>query len=139
MKRSALTALMSIRDREYQEAMRVLANSVDTLDQASQAVRNAEERLLHEREIALATSSGDVSVENYARWLPVGQAAIDAARRDELQARTCLTIARAALITARTARESVRTAMSRQAEKDRVKALKAEQALLDEIRPRRVE
>ncbi len=107
MKHNTLTTLLTIRQREVKEAQTALAVMIRQAEDAAERVRTAEARLLNERELALCANSDDTLVEAYAHWLPLGQRALEEARRAERASMTDLAQARSALALARAAQESV--------------------------------
>jgi flagellar protein FliJ len=136
MSRDALATLLRIRRSNLDDAQRAVADALRE-QQLMQGRREAEEaRYAQETAAALDLAAGDEAVDAFARWLPVGRKAIQAARAAEQEASGEVDRARIVLGLARAAHRSVELLAEKRAEEARrVQDRKAQQAM-DDLAPR---
>jgi flagellar export protein FliJ len=142
MKRRALQTVLRLRHLAVDEAKRELSAMLAAETDADAAEHNAQTAIRREIDAATALDAGDGAVEAFAAWLPLGQAALEAAKRRRDEAEMAVTQARAALRVARADEAAVERLMATQDSAQASEAARREQAMLDEIArnlPRRSE
>jgi len=134
MKRQARTldTMMRMRRMVVEEARRDLLACIQAETAAADRERAAMNALHDERDLASAPDTDDAAVEAFARWLPVGNKALETAREALGRAVGASTQARARLNAARAAEEAVQRRIETLAEAEREEFLRREQAELDE-------
>ncbi|MBV1837944.1 flagellar export protein FliJ [Acetobacter estunensis] len=133
MPRTPLDSLLKIRRLELDEAKKLLSEALARSVTASDAVKNAEQDMVRERNAAIDLAANDQAVEAYSRWLPVGRAALDRARRSERDATAEVESCRMRVNLARSALEVAEKLAEKRAKEQQVLAEKREQAALDDL------
>ncbi len=132
MSGDTLATLLRVRRNNLDEAQRAVATAL-RLQQQAQARREAEEtRYAEETAAALDLARGDEAVDAFARWLPVGRKAIEAARLAEQEACGEVDRNRVVLGLARAAHRAVELLIEKRTEEQRqLRDRKAQQEMDD--------
>jgi flagellar protein FliJ len=132
MSRDPLATLLRIRKSHLDDAQRAVADALRE-QHLMQARRETEEaRYAQETAAALDLAAGDETVDAFARWLPIGRKAVEAARAAEQEAAGEVDRARVVLGLARAAHRSVELLAEKRAEEARrVQDHRAQQAMDD--------
>ncbi|CAI9120778.1 flagellar export protein FliJ [Brytella acorum] len=133
MTRSPLQTLLRLRRQEQEEAERGLAAAIAREREASEAVRHAERYFLEQENFVSSPECDDLAVEAFARWIPRGRAAIQAAQTEEERAGLDRAVAQAAMISARAAFKAVETLDARRQKEARLEAQRREQNENDDL------
>ncbi|AQS87384.1 hypothetical protein AA101099_3029 [Neoasaia chiangmaiensis NBRC 101099] len=128
-----LETLMSLRKRELEKTERDLAMAVAVEKMASDAVKDAEQRYLEEREFASRPECDDFVVSAFAQWMPQGRATIRAARQNEQRAAADRALAQTAMSMARAAHRAVEIVYDERRAEVRRAELRKEQQQIDEL------
>ncbi|NHO32946.1 flagellar FliJ family protein [Acetobacter fallax] len=137
MPRSPLDSLLRLRRQELDEAKRLLSEALAQAMMAAEAVKTAEQNMVNERDIALDLSADDRTVETYSRWLPIGRAALERARKLEQDAATGVQSSRTRVNMARAALEVAEKLAEARAQEEQARRDRQEQNALDDLSARR--
>ncbi|GBR06127.1 flagellar FliJ family protein [Acetobacter oeni] len=137
MARSPLDSLLRLRRQELDEAKRLLSEALAQAMTAANAIKNAEQNMVKERDIALDLSADDRTVETYSRWLPIGRAALERARKQEQDAAAGVQSSRTRVNMARAALEVAEKLAESRAKEEQARQDKKEQNTLDDLSARR--
>jgi flagellar protein FliJ len=137
MTRTPLRTLLRVRRASLDDAQKEVAERYRAEQEAGRRAEAAGEALSQEMRTALDPATGDDAVERFARWLPLGRAALQRAHADHQAATAELDRARAVLGLARAAVRTVElTIEKRDAELARERQ-RREQLAADEAGSRR--
>lgn len=136
MRIDTLSALLKLRRIAVEESKRGLAVSIARETEAQARAAEADRRLEEEAEAAMDLAADDNIVEAYARWLPIGRRAADAAQLALEDAISATAHARATLDAARAAEKAALEALEKATEMQEAAADKKNQMALDEAAAR---
>lgn len=132
-----LPTLLRLRRLAVDQARRALADCLRSETEAREAVRETEAAIAREQEAASQPTGDDQTVEDFAVWLRRARSDLAHAAEALLVAETRTQEARIALVSERSAMETVETMIARHDTEKAAQAMRQEQAALDEtVRPR---
>ncbi len=133
MSGDTLATLLRVRRNNLDEAQRAVADAL-RLQQQAQARRESEQtRYAEETVAALDLACGDEAVDAFARWLPVGRKAIEAACLAEQEACGEVDRSRVVLGLARAAHRAVELLMEKRNEEERLLHERKAQQEMDDL------
>ena len=133
MRTDRIARLLRLRRQTATEAKQALAAALATESLASRVVEAATVRIALEAELALGDTSGDLAVETYIKWLPVGRRVLANADLGRTRAMEDVMLARAALSTALSSERAAERAMADALAAEAGQRERRETALLDEV------
>jgi flagellar export protein FliJ len=132
-----LDTIARLRSQAVDAARRDLAEALHGEAAAAGAAQAAGAAVAREQAAASRIDASDAAAEAFAKWLPRGRLALQAAQDAWARAEAASARARACLGAARAAAEAVEQMLAQQHAEERRLALHREQAELDEIARRR--
>lgn len=137
MSRNPFDSLLRLRRQDLDEARKLLSEALAHAMNAANAVKIAEQNMVRERDAAMDLASDDQVVEAYSRWLPVGRAALEQARRREEEAAVDVEASRTRVNLARVALEAAEKLAEMRANEERARRERREQAQINDLAARR--
>ncbi len=133
MSGNTLATLLRIRRSSLDDAQRGVADALRRQQQMQAQSELEELRLARESVAALDLTSGDETVDAFARWLPVGRKAVEEARAAEAEASDDVDRARIVLGLTRAAYRAVELLVEKRAEETRLQESRKAQQAMDEV------
>lgn len=134
MQTKTLLTLVKVRKAASDLALHDLATHQQALAAASDAVREAENRIAVEMAAATDMSADDAMVATFAAWLPRGRAAVADARRRLQHCEAEVELAQARLSSAKSDLAAAETLLEqRQAEEKAASAKRAREEMLEQV------
>jgi len=128
-----LATLLRVRRGHLDEAQRIVAEALERQQSRQRAREEEESRYAAEVTAALDLASGDEVVDAFARWLPLGKKALEAARSAEREAACDVDRARVALGLTRAAHRAVELLVETRQQEARLGEQRRDQHALDDI------